>query len=258
MRLSASNIAWTAENDEEMYEFLSENGYSGLEIAPTRIFPESPYDCDISAFLKKIKDNYNLNICSMQSIWYGISESIFGSYEDRQRLIAYTKKAIDFAAAAGCKNLVFGCPKNRNIPNEMMQPLAVEFFRELGGYAFEKGTCIAIEPNPVIYNTNFLNTTSQAIDFCKEVSNQGIRVNVDLGTIIYNEENLSVIKENISFVNHVHISEPYLEKIEVRELHKELRLLEFNGYISIEMKNTGNLEDIKRAVLYCKNVLAGD
>ena len=43
MKLAISNIAWSKEYDEEMYEFLSKNGIEGLEIAPTRIFEKNPY-----------------------------------------------------------------------------------------------------------------------------------------------------------------------------------------------------------------------
>ena len=42
--LSVSNIAWTSENDEKVYELMKDLGFTGLEIAPTRIIPESPYD----------------------------------------------------------------------------------------------------------------------------------------------------------------------------------------------------------------------
>ena len=38
MNLSISNIAWASDYDAQMYPFLKEIGYQGLEIAPTRIF----------------------------------------------------------------------------------------------------------------------------------------------------------------------------------------------------------------------------
>ena len=44
MKLSISNIAWAKEHDQRMHSFLKESNFSGLEIAPTRIFEENPYD----------------------------------------------------------------------------------------------------------------------------------------------------------------------------------------------------------------------
>ena len=101
MNLSVSNIGWTAENDVKVYEILKELGFNGVEIAPTRIIPESPYDnCDKArAWAKEIKDNYGFVVPSMQSIWYGRQEALFGSAEERKALVEYTKKAIDFAEA---------------------------------------------------------------------------------------------------------------------------------------------------------------
>ena len=44
MKLSVSNIAWSPERDETVLILLKKHGFSGVEIAPTRLFPEAPYD----------------------------------------------------------------------------------------------------------------------------------------------------------------------------------------------------------------------
>ena len=43
MKFSITNIAWTSEYDEQMYHAMKNSGFTGLEIAPTRIYPEHPY-----------------------------------------------------------------------------------------------------------------------------------------------------------------------------------------------------------------------
>ncbi len=256
MKLSISNIAWAAENDNEMYGFLQQVGFAGLEIAPTRIFPSAPYD-NLEAANKwaiQLKEEYGLAIPSMQSIWYGHSEKIFGSEAERQSLTDYTKKAVDFAEAIGCPNLVFGNPKNRDTDDvERDLPVAIDFFRQIGDYAALHHTTIAIEPNPTIYNTRFVNRTEQAAQLVEQVGSEGIRVNVDLGTIIYNEEEIAYLRQIPHLINHVHISEPYLNLIENRELHKQLfdilNELHYDRFVSIEMGNKGNLEQVKEIVL---------
>lgn len=45
MKLAASNLCWAAADDEAAWGKMKELGYTGLEIAPTRIFPQAPYDC---------------------------------------------------------------------------------------------------------------------------------------------------------------------------------------------------------------------
>ena len=260
MKYSISNIAWGAENDGEMYAFLKEQGIEGIEIAPTRIFT-NPYDNLELAheYAWMLKNKYGLTVSSMQSIWYGVQQSIFGSDEDRAFLVDYTKKAILFAEAMGIKNMVFGCPRNRNMPEgnrEEYMETAKAFFKELGDFAAAHNTVLALEPNPVIYNTNFLNYTKDACEFVKEVGSDGLKVNVDMGTVIYNRENPYLVKTYKNVINHIHISVPHLEYIgpckEYSTLKKVLGKIEYEGYISIEMKNQNDIEKVKKAVLYLK------
>lgn len=260
MKLSISNIAWSAEHDEEMYAYLNEIGFNGLEIAPTRIFPENPYDKLLEAkdWAARLKAVYGLDISSMQSIWFGRDEKIFGTKKERKLLVEYTKKAILFAEAIGCNNLVFGCPKNRDTDDVSHNyPIAIEFFKEIGEYAHEHNTTIAIEPNPTIYNTRFINTTEQALELVNSVQSSGFLVNVDFGTILQNKEKIIIISENSELINHVHISEPYLEIIKEQPLHLVLKeILNKNGYkkyISIEMSKQ-ELSTIKNVVDYVKRI----
>lgn len=240
MKRSISNIAWDESFDEEMYETLRKMEFQGIEIAPTRVIKENPYDKmeEAQKFQQKMKKN-GLCISSMQSIWYGRNEKIFGSKEERKTLLAYTKKAIDFASVIKCKNLVFGCPRNRSVLEGSDKSTAVPFFRELGEYALSKGTVVGMEANPVIYNTNYVNTTKEALELIREVSSEGFRLNLDLGTMIYNEEQVELLKGSADLINHIHISEPNLKPIEVRQLHKQLAAFlqeeNYTGFVSIEM-----------------------
>ena len=259
MKVSISNIAWQKEDDTEMYSFLKENNINGIEIAPTRIFQENPYsDLGlVDSFRKELQSNFSLSVVSMQSICYGKNEAIFSSEEERNSLLDYIKQSIDFASVLGCNNLVFGSPKNRNISTGQ-EDLAIRFFSEIGKYASQKNTVLALEPNPIIYGTNFINTTTQALDFVKKCNVDGLKVNFDLGTVIYNEENLSILENNLKWINHIHISEPYLEEIQRRSLHNELasilRKEKYSKYISIEMKGGSELEKIKDTIQYIQDV----
>ena len=265
MNLSASNIGWPSELDEDMYKFLGDNNFNGLEIAPTRIFPQSPYEQleEAHRFANNLKKINKITISSMQSIWYGVSESIFGSDADRQKLVAYTKSAINFASTIGCPNLVFGCPKNRATPDgvssDVYIPIAFAFFNEIGNYAFKQGVCLSIEPNPPIYNTNFINSTNEVFAFCKDLDNPGVKVNIDLGTMIHNSEGINILIDNIDLINHVHISEPYLVPIVKRDLHKdiirELLGAGYGGFFSIEMGKQSDIQPIKETIVYVKEIV---
>lgn len=259
MKLSISNIAWDKSNDQKMYFYLNKLGFDAIEIAPTRIFPDKPYDNLNGAynFSNLLYRKYNLRISSMQSIWYGHNELLFGSESDRKILIDYTKKAIDFAKYLNCKNLVFGSPKNR-IRNNKDINIAIKFLEEIGDYAEKSHVVFAIEANPVIYNTDFINTTKEALDLVKVVNSKGIKVNLDIGTMIYNKENLKVLIKDIYLINHVHISEPYLEVIKKRNMHyilkKILKREGYDKYISLEVKKVKDIRILFEKLEYMAEV----
>ena len=247
MKLSISNIGWQAQDDLKVYELMKAHGFAGLEIAPTRIFPDNPYEDlkEAQEWSLKIKADQGFNISSMQSIWYGRSEKVFGSEEERNALIDYTKKAIDFAEAIGCPNLVFGCPRNRSIPDDAKIEDSVPFYKTLGDYASTHGCIVAMEANPPIYNTNFINTTKQALDLIKMVDSEGFLLNLDVGTMVENKEGVSVLEGYEKYIHHVHISEPGLKPVEKRSLHNELAALlkaaRYDGFVSIEV---GKQDDV--------------
>jgi len=283
MKFAISNIAWSPVEDRDMYDFLRDRNLD-LEIAPTRIFPwgdsmtlgrmAGPYDHirEANIWAKNLYDEYNIRVVSMQSILNGFNYSLFTSEDDRRMLINYLKKGIDFANAMLCPNMVFGCPLNRNIPDDVelvdAGVIAVDFFTELAMYAANHGTSLGIEANPTIYKTNFLNYTDQVFSFVQTVrsalgrnTGKGIGVNLDLGTIIHNEENIYQIlaADNIPLINHVHFSEPNLSMLKRRRLHEiVLRMLEeggYEGYISIEMRMPENEEYVYNAVDYVRTII---
>ena len=100
MKLAVSNIAWKQEMDEEIYALMKTHGFEGVEIAPTRIVGEHPYEKSTKAkeWQEAIKEKYGFVIPSMQSLWYGKQERLFGDEKEQKELLLYTKKAIDFAA----------------------------------------------------------------------------------------------------------------------------------------------------------------
>lgn len=253
LKLAISNIAL------EYDDLALLDKYQGLEIAPSKIVSE-PYQNheQIKQYVTEASQKYDLMPVSMQSIAYQVNDNIFdGGYD---KLMEASKQAVDLAYEISCPNIVFGCPKNRNMPDSKKDwPVAKKFFQELGEYAKQKSVIVALEANPEIYETNFLNTTKQALDFVKELGLDSLKVNLDLGTIIHNQENLDFLKDNISLISHVHISEPYLEKVQKRPLHKQLKKAlvgaNYTGFVSIEMKPQSR-DDLLEVLNYVREIFA--
>jgi sugar phosphate isomerase/epimerase len=271
-KLAISNIAWTKEEDAEVYPIIKETGFTGLEIAPSRIW-EDPYeqsDSNLSEFKNELEKN-NIRIVAFQSLLFGHPEfAIFGDKDNRSATMEYLKKNITLAGKLGAKALIFGSPKNRivgTMAKEEADSIAMSFFQEIGECAVQNNTCFCIEPNPRIYGGDFILTTNKAIELVKSVNHPGFKLNIDLGTITANNENLEkTIREALPFAGHFHISEPYLEVIERdEEKHKKIKSLlnkySYTSTLSIEMKsnNTGdsNIENVRKTLVFISNIYNG-
>lgn len=255
MKLAVSNIAWLPQERLHAYRLLAESGIAGLEIAPALFFhttphPFNPSITDGKEAMSEIAD-FGLSIVSMQSLLYGVKDAtLFGTATGRANFLAGMRRAIELAGRFGIPNIVFGSPKNRSVPAgyeiETALTDAIEVFRKLGDLAQRVGTKIAIEPNPAIYGTNFLNDFSSVHTFVQRADHPSVVANLDLGAMRINgtyDTITAVIPSLINEINHVHISEQNLSPApkDVTSLVPLLRSLSESNYtkwISIEMKRT--------------------
>ena len=258
MKLSCSNIAWTADRDGEVYALMHALGYAGLEIAPTRLFPDRPYghSGEMAELASELERAYGLKVCSMQSVLNGRSENLFDP-DQAEILLEVLERASVFGEAAGGCNLVFGCPRNRIMPDGMGERDALEFFRRAAESASGHGCVLSLEANPPMYGTNFVNTTREAFAFAKKIP--GLKVNLDFGTIVNQQETLKTVAANTQLIGHVHISEPSLVPVIRREAHAELaeilRDCGYGGFVSVEMKQT-DAETLQSVLEYVREVFA--
>jgi sugar phosphate isomerase/epimerase len=260
VNLAISNLAWNNENNNNIYSLMKNNSFTGLEIAPGKIFNNFPdYSAKEIEIFKEVLLQYKLQLVSMQSILFGTQDlHLFESDESRKSLFRHMKHCIDLAHNLNCKNIVFGAPKNRIIKDYEKDYLkAVEFFYELGKYCEGKNVCIAIEPNPALYGGNFLLTTEETYIFLKAVNHPNITLQLDAGTQIENNEDINALSNYIKFISHVHLSRPGLKFYEYKawdlELLKRLASLGYDKYISIEML-ASNIQETELAISYLKEL----
>lgn len=245
MKFSISNIAWPKAWDQEVYVHLREKGFSAIEIAPLRSI-DTGYDAtqaEIEIWLNEYHQVFN-EVSSMQSLLFKMEGSIFSSEAKMEDVLTVLKKGILFASSMGVKNLVFGSPTLRDVNSEEEYERAIRFFSQLADDSEELGISLALEPNPVIYNTNFINTTKDALAFVQALKHPNLGINLDLGTVIENKELIHdmINQTSIAYIKHVHISEPYLQPIDFQrsdfhlDVIQHLKMLNYDRFVSIEMK----------------------
>lgn len=267
MNFAVSNIAWKPDERLLAYETLAARGVRGLEIAPGLLFDEAadvfrPEETFAQARMREIADA-GLTLVSMQSLLFGVEGAAL--FDGEAALARFTKgmdRAIDLAGRFGIPNLVFGSPRQRVIPETMPLEQATEHatavFQQLGDRAASAGTIIAMEANPAVYGTNFLNEAQAVAEFVKKIAHPAIKMVLDVGAQHLNgtfDESAEFIAEQATLLSHVHMSEPYLDpapaKVEAAaSILKALRSVEYSRWVSIEMKAAppNSLDEMDQAV----------
>ena len=252
--IAVSNIAWEPDDDAAIVELLEREHVRGIELAPTK-WREKPFEApaaDVAALRRKWNDA-GLQIVSLQSLLFGRPDlQLFGDAASRTALADYMRRVIDFAAAVGARTLVFGSPKNRtrgDLPLPEAMRIATEFFAGLGPYAHDRDTAICIEANPPGYACDFITTTGEAVSLAHAVNHPGIAINADLGGMTMAGEDPKVeIEAAGGLVRHVHASEPYLAELEAGAEHSRaaegLRAIQYEAWVSIEMRSTGSGKNV--------------
>ena len=266
MKLSISNIAWEPNEDKDVFELIKKYGFEGIELAPPKLFKDcsNVSDKEIEDYLEYMKP-YNFKFPAMQSLLFGKPElKIFDG--SRNDTLEYLKKIIDLAQKLDVKVLVFGSPKNRfigDMPKDEAYKVAIDFFKELGEYAYSKERYFCIEPNAKEYGCDFITNTDDAIELVKDVNSKGFRLHVDSAVIAMNNEDIKEsLEKALPYTEHFHISEPFLELItnnrtNHEEFFKILKELKYNKWVSIEMKNNvmdSNIDAVKNSLEFINNI----
>jgi len=266
VKLAVSNIAWPAADRDEAYRLLARHGIRGLEVAPKLLFAESedafaPSRDEATRALEAL-GSAGLQLVSMQSLLFGAEgAALFQDQGSRDRLIEATTRAIGLAGRFGIPNLVFGSPRQRDIPADLepaaAETIALEVFHRLGGEAAKAGVRLGLEPNPAAYGTNFLNRFDETEVFVRRLDHPAVRLILDGGALIMNDE-MRVLQamtpERVEVISHTHISEPQLAPAPADPQTASLILSTmsaagYTGWYSIEMKApAGGLADLDQAL----------
>ena len=263
-QLSISNIAWESCDEEAILKLLKAKGVQGIEIAPTKIWPN--WQDITSENLRRYRDKLHsqgFQIPALQAILFGYSDyKIFGSTLEQQNTLKHLRLVSDIAAELGAKVIVLGAPRNRDrgeLDETQAFAIAIDFFQEIGEYCAAQNTCLCIEPNPPTYACNFITNSQEGSRLVRAVNSAGFGLHLDAAGMHLANENLeSALRKNIDILHHFHISEPNLGNfakpvVNHREIALTLRNLKYSNWVSIEMRSNPNnsFEPVETVVDYC-------
>jgi sugar phosphate isomerase/epimerase len=229
-------------------------GIRNVQIAPTTLISwDNLNQINLDPFIKNA-----INIYSFQSITYGLVDNIFDDLS-RGNLSKHIEKVIDCAIKYNLKVLVFGCPKNRKIINDIdmreNDKIFIDFFRRLGDYIGDRELYICIENNSKEYGCNYLNTISEVGEIVKVVNHKNIKMMVDIGNAIMEKDKLNSINNYFDLLYNIDIARENMKPfIEYNEKHEEfIKLIKENNYnkkINLEMITCAENFDEELTIIY--------
>jgi sugar phosphate isomerase/epimerase len=259
---AVSNIAWPRSEFDRALRLMPELGVSGVEIAPRNVFDSWDVHDDAVRHLRRRIGDAGLVCPSLQGILFGVNEAtLFGGADSRHALRAHLEKVARMAGLLGARACVFGAPKQRDVgalSTADAMAIAIEFFRSIAPIFESEGTAIAFEANAAYYGCNFTTTTAQAITFVHAVDRPGVRLQIDTGTILLEEEDPIVLRDAAPLCVHAHVSEPDLRAVgqsesDHRPLAATLKSSGYDGFLSIEMRCTDDWEgDLLHAAAFVR------
>ena len=249
MKVAISNLAWSPAEEPIVASVISEHGIAGIEVAPTKIWPDPTSVSPADALAYRTGwERRGVRIVAMQALLFGREDlKLFADAPVRATTIAYLKRVIELGARLGVRALVFGSPRNRQIGRlsvDEAQPIAVAAFREIGDAAEAAGVSFCIEPNPAAYECDYLNTVADTVTLLEAVDSPGLGLHLDAGSMTLNAEPIGeTVAHARRWIRHYHISEPYLAPpgssgVQHGRIAEALRHIDYAGWCSIEMKAT--------------------
>lgn len=245
--LCVSNICIKYISQFQFANILKLFGIKNIQIAPTTLINNWN---DIDKLDLNIFKNIDLNIYSFQSITYGLNNlNIFT--ETKNNLINHIKAVIDCAYKNNIKIIVFGCPKNRYLPENIddYENIFINFFRELGDYCNNKHIKICLEPNSKKYNCNYLNLIREVGEITKKINNDNIKMMIDIGNIIMENDNLEDIYIYKDIIYNIDISQENMKDFSVPhtlnlDFCNIIKNINYNKKINLEMLINNNENEL--------------
>jgi sugar phosphate isomerase/epimerase len=264
MKIAISNIAWERHDDPSVLKTLRDYGVSGIEVAPTRIWPywEDASQKSAEMHRKRMADE-GFEIPAMQAILFGMPELQLFDIQSHKAFFEHMKLVADIAAGLGAEILVLGAPKNRKrgqISMTLAMEKAKEFLYKAGEICFERGCCIGLEHNPIEYGCDFITNPADARELVDSISHPGVQLHLDsAGIHMCGGDIGTVIKGVVPFV-HYHVSEPMLEPIvggivDHKKAFFALNEIDYSRFISVEMKQPKEFELVKSTLTRLKEIM---
>lgn len=247
MKLAICNEMFEKRPLGEVIDFVARLGYDGIELAP---FTLASHADDVlpatRAQIRKQANDAGIRVVGLH--WLLVTPAgLHIAARDpqvRKQTIKYLKSLATLCADLGGTIMVFGSPKQRNVPEGESYDenwlLAVDTIRQAGEFCQGLEVVIAMEPLRSDL-TNFLQTAAECRRFVDEVALPSVRMTLDCYSMTPMEESIaSALHAQADVLSHVHLNddtgrEPGTGSVDFAAVGRALRAIDYQGCASIEV-----------------------
>jgi sugar phosphate isomerase/epimerase len=254
MSLAVSNLAWEISEDLKVFEELKKLGINQIEGVLTKLGSWSKINDDVIHNFKSHLTENELEIKSIQSIFYGVDIS---TLDDTKKVINHIENLLRYSKILDLNLMVLGSPSLR-VLNDYSYGQLKKTLTEIDNVLMGSDVEISIEPNARIYGGQYFFRLGEIIEFLNQCKFTNIKTMIDTHNLIMEGDDPCILfREYSKHINHIHISEPNLSALFNFELHNKfsevLRDMSYDKTITLEMKNNGNIiESVKNFSLIYK------
>jgi sugar phosphate isomerase/epimerase len=231
----------------DVFKFVQETGYDGVEIAP---FTLNETVAEISPeqrrAIRQQAEQLGLEIVGLH--WLLVSpKGLYINHPDekvRKATQDYLIQLIHFCGDLGGKRMVVGSPKQRNVMEnhsfEETWKWTTEVFDTCMPTAEERGVVLCIEPLDA-EQTNFINTAAEGVRLVEEVDHPNFRLMLDTkATIAQGKVMEEEIRTYSRYLVHIHANDvnargPGFGDVDFAPIAAALKDVDYQGYVSVEV-----------------------
>jgi len=247
IKFSICNELFEGWSQEDVFRYVAEAGYDGVEIAPFTL-ARSVVDVgpERREQLRREAEREGLEMVGLH--WLLASpEGLYLNHPDeqvRKTTQDYMAELIRFCGDLGGKRMIMGSPKQRNVMAGCTYQEAWDFtkevFRSLLPVAEKSGVILCIEPLDR-GQTNFINTPDEAARLVKEIGHPNFKLMLDVkATVNQGESVVEAIRQFGPDIAHFHANDangrgPGFGDVDFTPIAQALKEIDYGGYVSVEV-----------------------
>ena len=248
MRYAICNETFDGWDHERVCRFVASLGYTGLEIAPFTLAPRiTDVPPDRRKLLRKQAEEAGLTILGLHWL-LAKTEGLQLTSPDtavRQRTAEYLGELARCCRDLGGDILVFGSPKQREIPPghtyERAREYAVDTFHRASEALANNNVTLCLEPLAPS-DTPFINTCAEACEILERIDHPNFALHQDVKAMSAETKTTvpELVRRYAAWTRHFHANDPNLRgpgfgDTDFRPIFEALQNVEYTGWVSVEV-----------------------